>query len=435
MKSRFPGRNRLLFRSYLVLAGGLLAVAFVLDLGFGRLQGEQRSEAERWLEATFHLIETTLAAAPPDERPVIAATLADQLGVGLQLLDGGDVHQHASTAQGLLPLIDDSGNTSYLYESNSLDAIIRLGPITEVEQSALTKLLPPLFYLSILVVVGLWLRPLLKDIDVISSGARRFAADYRAPLGTAEQTTELKPLAAHLDEMAARLSGLLRSQKELIAALSHEMRTPLARLRFALAVSGDRADDELKQKLADMNQDVQEIDDLIASMLNYARLDHPEIEMRWQAVPAVPWLKQVVAKAACNGINVSVATDAVPDRAWMDPHLMELALSNLLVNATKYAQEAVACRLAIVDGDYVLAVEDDGQGIPDEARDRVFKAFTRIDDSRNRETGGYGLGLAIVARVAELHGGRPDVGTSPELGGALVYLRWPIPEHRDEKTK
>ena len=75
--------------------------------------------------------------------------------------------------------------------------------------------------------------------------------------------------------MIARLSGVLRSQKELIAALSHEMRTPLARIRFALAVIANSDDDKLNAKLAAMNDDVQEVDDLIASMLNYARLDHP----------------------------------------------------------------------------------------------------------------------------------------------------------------
>jgi two-component system sensor histidine kinase RstB len=74
-----------------------------------------------------------------------------------------------------------------------------------------------------------------------------------------------------------------------------------------------------------------------------------------------------------------------------------------------------------------MTVEDDGNGIPEAERDTVFKAFTRIDDSRNRETGGYGLGLAIVARIAELHGGNASVESSAELGGAKFVLRWGPP--------
>ena len=417
--------RRFLFRSFLIVVGGLLVIAIVLDLGFGHLQSRDEPELDRWIESTFRLIEYRLAEAPAQQRAGIAATLADDLGVGVQLLEPGDVHMSQTSQQSLSALVDADGNTSYLHEAESIDAIIRLGPIAEPADSLLRNLLPPLFYLSIFVVVGLWLRPLLKDINIISDGAQRFAADYREPPSTAGQTTELTALAKNLDEMAARLSGVLRSQKELIAALSHEMRTPLARIRFALAVIGDRGDEKLGEKLAAMNDDVQEIDDLIASMLNYARLDHPDIKMHWQAVPASAWLEQVTSKSRTDAIQVEAHADDAPDKIWMDSRLMELALSNLLVNATKYTEKNVRCTLAQKDSDYVLTIEDDGEGIAEDVRSKVFKAFTRIDDSRNRDTGGYGLGLAVVARVAELHGGTATVDTSPNLGGARFSITWP----------
>ena len=116
-------------------------------------------------------------------------------------------------------------------------------------------------------------------------------------------------------------------------------------------------------------------------------------------------------------------------RVWIDPRLMELALSNLLVNATKYTENNVRCSLAQKDKHYVLTVEDDGKGIPEDARDMVFKTFARIDDRRNRETGGYGLGLALVARVAELHGGTASVDSSRSLGGARFSISWPAREN------
>ena len=103
---------------------------------------------------------------------------------------------------------------------------------------------------------------------------------------------------------------------------------------------------------------------------------------------------------------------------------MELALSNLLVNACRYTNEAVRCSVGQKAGEYVLSVEDDGKGVPEKERESVFKAFTRIDDSRNRETGGYGLGLAIVARIAALHGGEATVDASDELGGARFAIKW-----------
>ncbi|MDH3778876.1 MAG: ATP-binding protein, partial [Gammaproteobacteria bacterium] len=172
---------------------------------------------------------------------------------------------------------------------------------------------------------------------------------------------------------------------------------------------------------ADMNHDVQEIDELIAAMLNYARLDHPDTEMHWQEIPVEAWVGRVACKAPGP---VDVATDTMPDTARFDSTLMELALSNLLVNALKYGNSAVKCALTNDGDDHVLSVEDDGPGILETDRENIFKAFTRIDDSRNRETGGYGLGLAVVARVAELHGGRADVDVSPALGGARFTIRW-----------
>lgn len=427
MNDLLGGRNRrLLFRSYLLLVGGLLLVAIVLDLGFGYLQDKDAPDVDRWLESTFHIIEARLAEAPPAERDAVVANMAETLGVGVQLLARDDVHIQESADHRLPPLVDAGGNTSYLHDAVSIDAIIRLGPIPEPDDSLLLDLLPPLFYLSIFVVVALWVRPILRDINVISGGAQRFAADYREPPSTAAQTTELTALAKNLDGMAARLSGVLRSQKELIAALSHEMRTPLARIRFALAVLGDKADDTLKEKLAAMNDDVQEIDDLVASMLNYARLDHPDNQMHWQNVPIAAWLEKIVEKAPAEAKQIELRIHDAPDTVRMDPRLMELALSNLLVNAAKYAEQRVRCTLAQDGAEYALTVEDDGRGIPEDARESVFKAFTRIDDSRNRETGGYGLGLAVVARVAELHGGQASVEASPDFGGAYFSIRWPL---------
>jgi two-component system sensor histidine kinase RstB len=420
------GRNRrLLYRSYLTLVGGLLVVAVVLDFGFRLLQTREPADQNPWLEATFRLIEARLASVPVDERERVAAAAGAELGFDVRLLRSDDVYANDIAEHRLAPLVDGDGNTSYLQSADSIGAIIRLGPIDTPQTNPLLRLLPPIFYLSIFVVVGIWLRPLLRDIDVISKAAQRFAADYREPLATADQTSELKSLACNLDEMAARLSGVLRSQKELIAALSHEMRTPLARLRFAIALSREAADDEFKQKLSAMNDDVHAIDELIASMLNYARLDHPDIEMRWQFVPSVPWLERIVGKSAQSAIEISVSADRSADRVNMDPRLMELALSNLIVNALKYARQRVRCKLTEGPDAYVLSVEDDGPGIPEDHREMVFRAFTRIDDSRNRDTGGSGLGLAVVARVAELHGGAAGVASSPELKGARFTIRWP----------
>ena len=418
----------LLFRSYLFLVGALLLVAAVLDYGFGRLQAQHGSPDQPWLNTTFDLIERELAAVPQNERSAIATDLGTDIGVNVALLQADDVQIATKSQQPMPALVDSEGNTSYLREATSLDAIIRIGPIAEPRESILLRLLPPIFYLSIFVIVGIWLRPLLRDINLVTRGARRFAADYREPLDTADNVTELTGLARDIDDMSARLSGLIQNQKELIAALSHEMRTPLARIRFALALIGKKSSSELQRPLGDVDRDVQEIDELIATMLNYARLDHPDLRMSWQQVPVDAWLEQALEKCRQADSDVRLDYESDTETVRMDARLMTLALSNLLVNAHRYAKRRVLCRVSEDSGEYRIDVEDDGAGIPESEREFVFKAFTRIHGSRSRDTGGYGLGLAIVARIAGLHGGRAAVSRSPELGGARFTLCWCAPD-------
>jgi signal transduction histidine kinase len=225
--------------------------------------------------------------------------------------------------------------------------------------------------------------------------------------------------------MSARVSQLIQSQKEMTAALSHEMRTPLARVRFAAAVLEGEVDESLHGQLRAINSDVQQIDDLISDMLDYARLDHPGLRMDRQEVALEPWLKQVTAACPPHEKDLEYVRDGSIESAWMEPRLMELALNNLLVNALRYAKQRVRIEIRRDHDVYRLVVEDDGEGIPEADRAAVFRAFTRLDTSRNRETGGFGLGLAIVARIASLHRGRVIAGASRELGGARMAMEWP----------
>jgi two-component system, OmpR family, sensor kinase ParS len=427
VKEWLAARHRGLFiRSYVVLAGGLLIVAIVLDLGFDALQSRQVRAADPWLVSTFRLMETELAAVPPEQRDARAEQLAGTLGLDIRLLGAGDVSGAATSNAAPHELEDDDGRIHYLWNSAVLNGAIRLGPFEPPRESPLVRFLPVMFYASILLLVGLWLRPLLRDLRTLTNASQKFATDYREPLNTAAQTTQLTSLATNLDDMSAKVSQLIQTQKEMTAALSHEIRTPLARVRFAAAVLEGEVDEHLREQLRAVNADVQQIDDLISDMLDYARLDHPGMRMNSQAVPLAPWLRQIVGSCPPHERTVDLQHDGL-ETAWMEPRLMELAVSNLLANALRYARQSV--RISVVrDHDlYRLVVEDDGEGIPEGDRTAVFRAFTRLDTSRNRQTGGFGLGLAIVARIASLHRGRVIAGASPALGGARLALEWPGP--------
>jgi signal transduction histidine kinase len=427
LKEWLTARHRGLFiRSYMVLAGGLLIVAIVLDLGFQALQS-RHERPDPWLVATLQLMEDELARVPVADREARATEIGERLSLDVYLLETGEVSGAAPAAAVPHPLQNDDGKIFYLWNAPALHGAIRLGPFEPPRENPFLRFLPVVFYASILGLVGLWLRPLLRDLHVLTDAAQTFASDYREPLNTAPQTTQLTSLARNLDDMSARVSQLIQTQKEMTAALSHEMRTPLARVRFAAAVLEGEVDEPLRDQLRAVNADVQQIDDLISDMLDYARLDHPGLRMDTQSVALEPWLRQIVASCPPHEKTVEVQHAGL-ESAWMEPRLMELAISNLLANALRYARRNVLLRICREGSGYRITVEDDGEGIPEEDRTRVFRAFTRLDTSRNRKTGGFGLGLAIVARIAALHRGRVAAGASSRLGGASLAMEWPAPD-------
>lgn len=415
--------GRLLFRTYLVIVGGLVATAAVFDYGFGRLQELRAPPSNGWAEATLALVEARLAAVPVDERGAAARELERELGFAVRLLPADAVvHAGDGFASGTRELFDDAGRSIYLRDAPELGGMVQVGPLRTAETTGgWLDLVPHFFYLAIFVLVAVWLWPLLRDVGLLTDAARAFAADYRQPLATRDKTSTLRDLAATFDEMAARIASLIQGQKDLTSALSHEIRTPLARIKFAMAVIATK--EPIAEELGSIEADVREIDRLIGTMLDFARLEHPDTHVNWQLVQADAWVQAAAAKVLLReGQNITQR--APPTAVCMDPERMALAASNLLVNASRYANSEVVIELAEDESGYTLAVEDDGPGIPEADRDRVFKAFTRLDDSRSRGTGGYGLGLAIVARIAALHGGAARVERA-EPGGARIVIAWP----------
>ena len=422
MHSWFGGHSRLLLRTYIVLLLGVMVVAVLLELALGYLATRHEPEIDPWVSATLKSIETQLAAASPEAQQQLLTTLTNDIGTSVRLLDSDDIEDRSGSTPRTHRLRDADGRLTYLHRSEQLDRTLYLGPVSDSDATGWYRFAAPTFYFSVFVLVGLWLRPVLRDIDVISAAATRFSADYRQPTDAAASTTELTSLAQQVDRMSARLSGMIQNQKELIAALSHEMRTPLARVRFALAILEEDTSHQAERVEA-IKTDLQEVDALVGTMLEYARLDHPDLQMHRQSVPTDTFVAAVVTSGRGDDKTVTVDTHGVASLD-IDMRLMTLAASNLLSNALRHAHTHVALRLLADRGRQSLIVEDDGAGIAAADRDTVFKAFTRLDDSRTRGTGGYGLGLAIVARIAELHGGEARVDQSPDLGGARFEVCW-----------
>ena len=309
MSSR--GHQPLLLRSYFVVAGGLLLAAILLDLAFRAFTPDESRSDDAWVEATFSLVDAGLHASESEPPGIRLARLEQEIGLPIRLIEGSDIATPAGLGKQAQRYRDDDGRFYYMRQSAARDAVIRIGPLAGTGDSAALMLLPAFFYASIFVVVALWLRPILKDLDLLTAATQRFAADYREALATARDTRQLTDLAANLDEMSRRTAHLIQNQKELTAALSHEMRTPLARIRFGLAVVREGADAATQDQIGAIGDDVQQLDTLISRLLEYARLDHPGLAMTWQLIPVDAWLADVLERSASTDRRVEILRSGV----------------------------------------------------------------------------------------------------------------------------
>jgi two-component system, OmpR family, sensor kinase len=291
---------------------------------------------------------------------------------------------------------------------------------------------PLLFVVVVLAAVAVASRPLARrlsrPLERLTEAARRLGGGdltARAPAPRRGRrrhpvSDEIAELTRAFNEMAERVEGLVRGQKELLANVSHELRSPLTRLRMALALLP--RDGATEARLADAERDLAELEQLIDDVLAAARLEATGLPTRLVEVDVAALLAGLAERArhdpAVAGKAVRVEAGAAPTLT-ADEALLRRAVWNLVENAAKYGAPPISLA-AERQGDRVaLSVSDEGPGIPPEARERVLDPFYRLDAARTpggAGPGGVGLGLTFARRVAEVHGGAITVGAAGERG-------------------
>jgi two-component system sensor histidine kinase RstB len=226
--------------------------------------------------------------------------------------------------------------------------------------------------------------------------------------------------------MAERIERLVRGRDELVQAVSHELGSPLSRLRFHVELLESELTEQHRQRLAAMSSELDELDELAAELLGYVQSDDLKLDQR-EFLPhkilgdLVELAKLEVSDDRTVQVDSKLAEGVV---VAADPRLLQRAVENLLRNATRHARGHVLLEAILGEGALRVAVHDDGPGIPEHLRDKVLAPFYRTQSDRGRRTGGVGLGLAIVNRIVQRHGGQVLIGDSP-LGGAVVTTVWP----------
>jgi two-component system osmolarity sensor histidine kinase EnvZ len=266
--------------------------------------------------------------------------------------------------------------------------------------------------LVLLAIATLFLRNQVKSLRRLAAAADNFGKGRFVPFFKIEGAVEIRQAALAFMTMRDRIQRQIRQRTQMLAGVSHDLRTPLTRMKLALELLGnDPAAEELKSDVAEMER-------MIHGYLDFARGEGAEKPVETDISLLI---EEIAAAMRREGTPLSVAAGAELVIA-VKPNALRRCLTNLIANARRHGSHVWLTGVPVADGIDIF-VDDDGPGIPAADRGRVFRAFVRLDASRNLSTGGVGLGLTIARDVARSHGGDVRLETSPHGGlRARVHL-------------
>lgn len=344
----------------------------------------------------------------------LPATLIEQLRQGQQLLLESELNPY------ILSLLNEDGKVLHIdLPSNS------------EPETFLQIFLTLCLYVGICLVMIIWLYPLTRSLSLLSKAAERFGKgqlDARVPT---RRISYIHTIERSFNQMAEQINELLIENKVLADSLLHDLRTPLACLRFGLEAAQDSNDkDKISTYLGRMDDEVSRMEIMLEEFLEYAKFENNRLKLSFTAEDITQTVHDLVNdfSPVCQAKNLTLCnlSKQEPIICTIDQHWMYRLLMNLLSNATKHAKQKIYIGCRCIGQKVLITVEDDGIGIPGDMVEDVFKPFHTLEKSRSREQFGFGLGLAVVKKIASMHNAQVSVTTSSVLGGACLTLTIPI---------
>ncbi|MRV70879.1 two-component sensor histidine kinase [Duganella sp. FT92W] len=434
--------NRLFFRFFVLVMLAIAGAAFAVHFAISRLYGDPLDDiARRQAAAQIFLLQHYVDQAPPDEWLARLNKVREVSDVRYDLVPLAQVRaalpagRHAALAQG--DVVIDVANKAFYrrvdlkgerYVGSDDDVIHAQGlPIDTSQALRQEALRYAIVALALLAPIALWSRSHWQGLQHLSRVADDVGAGNLSARAVMPRSASIYPLAERMNAMTARIGQLLESQRSLLHSVSHEIRTPIARLEFGLELLRSAADARshpaLEKRIAAMEQDLVELNALVGELLGMARLDSGQPLQR-QAFDLAPALRHCMAGLP-PGADIEVQVADELGTLDGDARLLMRAIGNLAGNAGKYAAQRVVVAAVRLPDHVEITIDDDGPGIPPDEREHVFEPFYRLDRSRDRNTGGFGLGLSIARKAIALHGGAVHVEDSA-LGGARFVVRLPV---------
>jgi signal transduction histidine kinase len=314
-------------------------------------------------------------------------------------------------------------------------------------------LVPPMVHLLLMGLLGALFcyglaRYLTSPVTKLRKATREFAGgNLGARVGPTmgSRRDELVSLAADFDEMAEKIQLLVESQRRLLGDISHELRSPLARLNVALELARQRSGVEATSALERIQREAEILNEMIGQLLSLTRLESGAAGIQKTEFDLEPLVSEIVkdadfeARARNRSVKLAASGPAMINGF---PNLIRRAIENVVRNAVHYTAAGTEVKVQLhsdsgsqaaggrSDEFVFIVVRDRGPGIPEEALAEIFRPFYRVDEARDREAGGVGLGLAIAERAVRLHGGKVAAANAPD-GGLVVTIT--LPETADRK--
>ncbi len=274
-----------------------------------------------------------------------------------------------------------------------------------------------LFMMFILTIIYFIIRALLKPLLQLDEAAKQYSngnLDYRIHT---KRKDELGDLVRSFNLMAIRIKAMLKARDQLLLDASHELRSPLTRLRVALEFLEDSS---AKQNIRD---DINEMETMISELLEKERLDSPYGGLHKARVNVSALVRKVCESFATQKTGIKWHLSDPEIIVDADEERLRLAIRNILQNAFKYSSEnikAVEVFLRLQANTVVIEVQDFGKGIPKKEIPFIFEPFYRVDKSRSKKTGGYGLGMSLVKKIIDAHGGQIEVHSEMNKGTRIT---------------
>ncbi|WP_191600246.1 ATP-binding protein [Marinomonas algicola] len=411
-----------------VVVSAVIGLGWLINEVYHGMDDNKSMEEFSFYKSMGHDLATTLDRMDPASRESFLMQWQQISHLSVSLQDRVNFPIPGSLSEGFEkgdPLILESESDVslhfYMKKSHKVMTLLFINTTNETSILNINLMLTLAFYTGVVVILLVWLSPLIGRLIILRSAARAFGKGDLDARVTKGKISYIADIETEFNRMADRIERLISDNKMLSRAVSHDLKTPLARLRFGIDALEEVGDLKTRFKyLARISCDLEEMESLVDTLLRYARLDESNVVLNNEVIDLNQFIRSLFTVHEMEDKEIEYQLDQDSISIVADRRYLAMLMNNLMSNAMKHACSKIIVSLKTEGQSALFSIEDDGAGIPEEQRAQVVKPFWKGEHGIK----GHGMGLAIVSRIAEWVSALLIIDKSSVLGGAKVSLRF-----------